>query len=142
MFFSWYCFTKTILDKIPLGFMKGFHDVSKEVYFHATRKKDKIITQNKRPHTNCCHVIPALSEAHIEDEVIRCLPLANKCNLPLQFLANRWSPANKKPKYYQEYYRQHPHNPSTSHIWNPLGCSWKKYFQNPRKARHQNVKEN
>lgn len=100
------------------------------------------MTANKWPRTHCCHVIPALDEAHVEDEVIRRLPLANKRNLPLQILANRWSPANEKPKHYQEYDRQHPHDPSTGHVWNPLGCSREEHFQNPGIARHQNVKAN
>lgn len=126
----------------PFRFRKGYGKASsKEVCFNVTGKRKSQTTHTKWPHTDCCHVIPTLGEAHVEDEVIRCLPLANKWNLPLQILANRRSPANKKPEYYQKHYCQHPHDPSTSHIWNPLGCSRKKHLQNPGKAKYQHVKQ-
>lgn len=92
-------------------------------------------------HTNGHHVIPAVYEAHIEDQVVRCLPLANKWNVSLQILGYCRSPANEKPKDYQENNSQHPHHSPPCHVWNTLSSSGQEYLQNPEKFRQRRIKK-
>lgn len=99
--------------------------------------KDKL----ENEHTNSHHVIPAVYEAHIEDQVVRCLPLANEWNVSLQILGYCRSPANKKPKDYQENNSQHPHHSPTCHVRNTLSSSGQKYLQNPEKFRQCRIKK-
>lgn len=99
--------------------------------------KDKL----ENEHTNSHHVIPAVYEAHIEDQVVRCLPLANEWNVSLQILGYCRSPANKEPKDYQENNSQHPHHSPTCHVWNTLSSSGQEYLQNPEKFRQCRIKK-
>lgn len=73
--------------------------------------------------------------------MVRCLPLTNEWNVSLQILGYCRSPANEKPKDYQENNRQHPHHSPTCHVWNTLSRSGQEHLQHPAKFRQCRIEE-
>lgn len=104
---------------------------STEANLNGTEKGMRQSIKRETAPTNCCHVIPAVDEASVEDEVIGCLPLANQGNVSFQVLAHGGGPANQEPEHHQENHGQHPHDPAAGHVRNPLCGSREEHLQYP-----------